>query len=76
MQEAQTLLERKVKQGDQTRTAEERMVESGDALRQRVRTITAEYVPSLKVMVEIDGKSLPLYSQINELTKTQKTQTH
>ena len=52
------------------------MVESGDALRQRVRTITAEYVPSLKVMVEIDGKSLPLYSQINELTKTQKTQTH
>ena len=73
MQEAQTLLERKVKQADQTRTAEERMVESGDALRQRVRTITAEYVPSLKVMVEIDGKSLPLYSQINELTKTQKT---
>ena len=73
MQEAQTLLERKVKQGDQTRTAEERIVESGDALRQRVRTITAEYVPSLKVMVEIDGKSLPLYSQINELTKTQKT---
>ena len=72
MQEAGETLTKKVKQEDQTRTITERMMESGEQLRQRVRTITGEYLPSKKVMVEVDGKQLPLYAQIDELNKAQK----